>query len=509
MDIDAARWTGRPIVAAAAGLSVCGAIVVLLATHWGIGTSVDSIAYLQGARALAAGTGEPALVQHAPLYSFLLAGGAALGLDPMDGARWLNAFTLGANIYLVGFLIRGAVTNAPWLSVLGSALMLVLSPMLVVHVTALSEPVFLTCILVAFWLLSRYLDEPSTGRLLSAAAVMSLALLARYAGAAAVLTGAIGILAMAPRPLPARIRSGIVFCAVAVLPMAAWMVRNMLVASTVTGRELAFHPFDRGHVWQALYTMSGWLLIPPSAPNIIRFAVWLGLAGLVSVVAVRAVRAATPVPTLVRVLALFIVTYGAFLIASISFLDANTPLDDRILLPVLAIALVLGAYVLDSWWPSLRRAPLLAGAVMTIVLLLVAGHGVKAAEVAVRGYERGWGFTSADWRQSPTLARLAELDPDVPVYSNAPEIVYLHARRDARGLPRTRFLMNQQPNQAFGAEMEAVAETVRASCGVVAYLRNLSQQSMPGEAETGERLSLDLLAETPDGVIWGVKSCRP
>lgn len=496
-------------MAAAAGLSLCGAIVVLLATHWGIGTSVDSIAYLQGARALAAGSGEPALVQHAPLYSFLLAAGAALGVDPMDGARWLNALTLGANIYLVGFLIRRSVTHAPWLSVLGSALMLVLSPMLVVHVTALSEPVFLTCILVAFWLLSRYLDAPSTARLVSAAAVMSLALLARYAGAAAVLTGAIGILAMAPRPRLERVWSSVLFSAVAIVPMAMWMVRNMLVASTVTGRELAFHPFDRGHVWQALYTMSGWLLIPPSAPNAIRFAVWLALAGLATIVAVRAVRAATPVPSLVRLLALFIVTYGAFLVASITFLDANTPLDDRILLPVLAIALVLGAYVLDSYWPSLRRAPLLAAGVMTLVLLVTAGHGLKAAEVAARGYEQGWGFTSAAWRQSPTLARVAQLGVDLPIYSNAPEIVYLHARREARGLPRTRFLMNQQPNQAFGTEMNAVAETVRASCGVVVYLRNLSQQSMPTESEASERLSLDLLEETPDGVIWGVKSCRP
>jgi hypothetical protein len=387
--------------------------------------------------------------------------------------------------------------------------MLVLSPMLVVHVTALSEPVFLTCILLAFWLLSRYLDAPATGRLLGAAAVMSLALLARYAGAAAVLTGALGILAMTPRPVTERVRSSVVYTGIAFLPMAMWMVRNMLVASSVTGRELAFHPVGRGHVWQALYTTSGWLLIPPSAPNSIRLAVWAVLGALATAVAVRAVRAATPIPSLVRLLALFVVTYGAFLVASISFLDANTPLDDRILLPVLAIALVLGAYVLDGCWPALRRAPLLAGGVMTLFVLLIAGHGVKAAEVAVKGYEQGWGFTSATWRQSPTLAAVARLEPDRPIYSNAPEIVYLHGRREARGLPRTRFLMNQQPNQAYATEMQAVAETVRASCGVVVYLRNLSQQSIPGESEAGERLSLDLLTETPDGVIWGVKSCRP
>lgn len=509
MDADGARRDGRPVAVVTSALSLCGVLAVLLATAHGIGTSVDSIAYLQGARALGEGVGEPALVQHAPLYSILLAAGASLGVDPMEGARWLNALTFGANIFLVGFLIQQSVSHAPWLGVLGSLLMLVLTPMLVVHITALSEPVFLTGILVAFWLLSRYLDQPTSGRLIGAAAVMSLVLLARYAGAAAVLTGALGILAMAPTPWRQRLSAGALFTAVAILPMAAWMVRNTLVANSTTGRELAFHPIGRGHVWQALYTVSGWLLIPPSAPNSIRFVVWLGLAGLAMVVVVRAIRAATPVPPLVRLLALFIVTYGAFLIASISFLDANTPLDDRILLPVLAVSLVLGAYALDTVWPSLGRAPLLAAGVVSVVVLLAAGHGLKAAEVAARGYEQGWGFTSVTWRQSPTLARVAEIDPDVPVYSNAPEIVYLHARRAARNLPRTRFLMNQQPNQAYLTEMTAVADAVRATCGVVVYLRNLSQQSMPGESEAGARLSLDILSEDDDGVIWGVKTCRP
>lgn len=250
-------------------------------------------------------------------------------------------------------------------------------------------------------------------------------------------------------------------------------------------------------------------MIPPSAPNGIRFAVWLAFAGLVAAAILRTVRAGTPIPSLIRLLALFIVTYGAFLVASISFLDANTPLDDRILLPVLAVALVLDAYLLDAFWPSLRRAPMLAGAVVAVIVLLAGGHGLKAAEIAANGYEKGWGFTSAAWRQSPTLARVAELDPDGPIYSNAPEIVYLHARREARGIPRTRFLMNQQPNRAYATEMAAVADAVRTSCGVVVYLRNLSQQAMPGESEAAQRLSLDVLSETDDGVIWGVRACRP
>src|SRR5690606_33974681 len=245
-------------------------------------------------------------------------------------------------------------------------------------------------LLAGFWLLSRYLDRPAPWRLAGAAAVMALVLLARYAGAAVVLTGIIGILVMAPRPWRHRVWATVAFTAVAVLPMAAWMVRNMMVANTVTGRELFFHPVGRSHVWQALYTVSGWLLIPPSASNGLRLAVWLGLAALAAVLIARVVRAARPIPSLVRLLALFIVTYAAFLAMSLSFLDANSQLDDRLLSPVLAAMLILGAYALDNVWPPLSRRPALAGAVMTVILLLAGAHGMRSAEVAASGHEQGW-----------------------------------------------------------------------------------------------------------------------
>jgi hypothetical protein len=128
--------------------------------------------------------------------------------------------------------------------------------------------------------------------------------------------------------------------------------------------------------------------------------------------------------------------------------------------------------------------------------------------VARSGYEDGWGFSSRAWRQSRTLGHLGELDPDVPLFSNAPEIVYLHSGRSAQGLPRTRFLMNQQPNREFGTQLTAVGHEVRTRCGVVVYLRNLRQMAMPTELEVRSGLSLDVLLDVDDGVIWGVAACQ-
>jgi hypothetical protein len=69
--------------------------------------------------------------------------------------------------------------------------------------------------------------------------------------------------------------------------------------------------------------------------------------------------------------------------------------------------------------------------------------------------------------------------------------------------------MTQQPNREFAAQLAEITRTVRERCGAVVYLRTLSQQSMPSEAELDTQLSLDVLAESNDGVIWGVRACRP
>lgn len=504
-----ARAAARPVPAPAfaAALSVVGMSVLLLTTRWGIGTSVDSVAYIRAARAMASGSGETLRVQHAPLYSFLLAAGGTLGLDPMDGARWLNTLTFGVNICLVGVLIRHTTANVPWLWAIGSTLMLVLAPMLMIHATALSEPLFLTAVLAGFWMLARYAEQPTRGKLLISAILMGLALLARYAGAAGVLAGALAILVMGPKP--GRLRDTQLFGVVACAPMLAWVMRNWLVASSATGRDLAFHPVGLSHAWQALYTVSGWLLIPQSAPDVLRFVAVSAVAGLVLAAVVRASRESAPIPVLVRILALFVAIYGAFLATSISFLDANTPLDDRILLPVLAVSIVLASYVIDTLWPVARPMPILASALAAVMALFIGGHGLKAAEVGATGYRDGSGFSSAAWRQSQALSHVARLQPDVPVFSNAPEIVYLHTGRPARGIPRTLFLMNQEPNRDFASQLAAVGQEVREQCGVVVYLRNLAQRSMPSEAEVSQGLSLDVLSDAGDGVILGVTACRP
>ena len=180
--------SSRSIVLATAALSLAGFVSLLLMTRWGIGTSPDSVQYIRTARQLlgehgenlSTTTGDASLVQRAPLYPLLLAAVGLSGLDPFEGARWLNALVFALNIFLVGTLVRRSSSNAPWLAVVASVLALASMPFLTVHAAALSEPLFLLLSLLGFLFLAEHLEHGTRAHLLAAAVAIGLTFLTRY-----------------------------------------------------------------------------------------------------------------------------------------------------------------------------------------------------------------------------------------------------------------------------------------------------------------------------------------
>src|SRR5512142_1231500 len=88
-------------------LAAIGVALVLRATPEGLGLSDDSIAYVAGARSMLAGQGyreawlesNGPVTHFPPAFSSVLAFIGWFGLDPLRGARFLNASLFGLNIF--------------------------------------------------------------------------------------------------------------------------------------------------------------------------------------------------------------------------------------------------------------------------------------------------------------------------------------------------------------------------------------------------------------------------
>jgi hypothetical protein len=171
-----------------------------------------------------------------------------------------------------------------------------------------------------------------------------------------------------------------------------------------------------------------------------------------------------------RLLAAFTVAYLAVLVADRVFLDATGRLDLRFLAVLHIVALV-------GLLPWLHRT--LAGRVRVGVaaagLLLLGLHGLQAGTWVVDGLtDTGVGrrgLTAEVWRRSPVLAAVAALPSGTPVFSNAPEAIFLLTGRTTSPLPAHTDYLSDRRRPGYAAELAAVAEQLAAGDGVVVWFR--------------------------------------
>src|SRR5439155_24323769 len=117
----------------------------------------------------------------------------------------------------------------------------------------------------------------------------------------------------------------------------------------------------------------------------------------------------------------------------ISFFDFYIPTDARVLSPVwvawvmgLGCAMTLGAS--EELKPSLLRRLATYGGIGAVVVVAVCAAG--SARMIAPLWRDGGGYTHRMWRESPTLAAVRALPADWIVYTNASDVVYLHAPRE-------------------------------------------------------------------------------
>ena len=298
--------------------------------------------------------------------------------------------------------------------------------------------------------------------------------------------------------------------------MFIWLLRNLLVAGTATNRELFYHPINRSHIWQALYTLSGWLLLPDAAPNMVRLALWLiTLVGIGGILLWRRreqrVNSETPqlsMPYIIKLLILFLVVYGLFLAVSISFLDANTPLDDRILSPVYVAGLIVSLYFVGELLRFTGNLPVIRIGFVVILLIFLVSNLLNGMGLVRDGYRHGFGFSSQVWKNSETLDQVRKLPEELTIFSNSPEAIYLYTGKTALPMPKKFFSANQQTNASYTSDLISMKGRIENEDGVVVYFNTLTERrTLPTVEELKENMQLCVLAHTTDGAIYGIDEC--
>jgi hypothetical protein len=123
--------------------------------------------------------------------------------------------------------------------------------------------------------------------------------------------------------------------------------------------------------------------------------------------------------------------YVLLMLAGISFYDANTPIDHRLLSPVLPLLIVFALPA--GQWLVRRLQPGQAwrALVVVLVMLLAAVSAARASIWTIRRAADDYdsNYTARNWRESETIAAARQLPPNALIYSNAAEAAYIPAPR--------------------------------------------------------------------------------
>ncbi len=488
-------------------LALTGIVLILRATPEGLGLSDDSIGYVAGARSMLAGQGyreawlasDQPVTHFPPAFPGVLAALGLFGLDPLRGARFLNAVLFGLNIALMGILGWRMTRWLPAGLVLG-ALFLLNDSLLRVHAVAMSEPLFIFLSLLAFWMFDLYIERDRHWLwVLSCGLFSGMAYLTRYAGLALVATFLLA-LAILHHTWRKRVSSIGIFLA-GFLPWAAgWAIRNELVAGNVANRILVWHPITAANFDTALYNVSTFLMpIEPwrrelfKVPGIF-LALTVLILGAILVWIVLKVRAewmpptgiTTPRPIYKGIAfpsGLYVFGYLASVFASMSFFDASTKFKLRILAPVF-VSLMILLVLFGKWLWNRRRA----AAIILAVLVLAASAYGQAAAMGELG-RGGQGYASFQWYDSKTMAFLRALPPSVHIYTNQPGAVYLYTGRGAYVLPDRYDPVTAEARSGFSQGVSQMQMEIKAGKAALALFGTANM--LPSDAQLmGEGLYL-------------------
>lgn len=514
----------------AIGLLCIGAVVLVIsATRFGAGIGGDGVAYVAGARNLLQGLGfswvgpqgdiRPTTI-FGPLFPVLLSAIGWAGVDPLVGARWLNAVLFGLNVALCVYILYRS-TSESWAPLLGAVLVIFSPVILSAHAGAISEPTFLAFFLAAMIALDRYLEGGKRGWLVLSAGLAGLSYLARYVGLTVIAAGAATLLLAGTGDRRRKLIDLLGYVAVASIFVVPWLARNAMAGGSATARTLVVLLPDRAFLGVVAELVAYWFL-PERIPLTWRIAmIFIGAAVVAAILlrirhALWGGEAAPPAPGArnrrwARILGIQFLVYGAGVVTARILFVPRISIDERILLPLLLLILLLALVLAWRVRSAMGERSWLSRAAVGVLFLLAVSYLVRGGVRALLLQLDGQGFASRSWQGSPLMNAMSLLPTETPIYTNEVEAVYLLGGRSAYRLPTGCLPEDTLQVAVEAAECrtgeyrewaDAMRSSVETEAAVVALFDSFREQ--PYYAPVAEELveGLDVLTSQGDGRLY-------
>lgn len=403
-----------------------------------LGFSPDSMSYLEVANSIESGKGvtnaNGQIVNHwPPLFSLLLALISKITISGVfDAGIILQVCLFYCFVLFYLLVLRELKIN--FKPIIFSGILLIVAQVSINFIYYLSEGLFLVLLLLSFYFFLKWLNADKLKYLLFSAFICGLFFLTRYAGIAFIGCLMFFLLFLQRGNPTYRLKNFLIFFGVFLMVIFPWFLYQSTFDENSVSREFSVHIIPLSKVLDLLITFTYWFL--GSTLAIVLFA------GLLLLYVLQFQKLWSRIQLLLRtnfekykntvlISLLFILIYPVFLIVSISFYDAYTPLDNRILSPLFPFILLLITLFLQILTAQRQKLVL-----YSTMLFLFLSFSSSVFPIYKNHYENGSGYTKVKWTKSETVQYLKDKKSDITTYSNGIEIGKLHIQKGYRLLPR-------------------------------------------------------------------------
>jgi hypothetical protein len=423
--------------------------MVIRATFWGPWAFSDSAAYLSAARNIKAGNG--AIIQNSnesfspvtefpPFFPFFLSIITPFNGDFLLTSRWLNIVLFAISIFTMALICYRSFGKL--FPTFLASLLFAFSPLMLDTFTGLmSEPLFITLLLLLVLFLLEFINTEKPAFLIPIFLISFLLPLVRYAGIFFVLCFGFCLFLLRKKDSQKKHQVIPLYIMVALLPIGLWFLNQYRQLNKVGGKRFVINISYLKTIFQSALQefniIKGWfpysgiytseiinqvIIILFSFLFILAF--FLGLSATIR----KRPNKENKVLILFQICIILIAGYFLFIAITHSLTIPKIDIIDRMLAPIYPFLLIL---LLSSFelLPKERKKWFIKGSLILIALISIRYYGISTFNTIEMLHSEGKGFTSREYQQSNFLKKLNSLPSNQRMISNSAAFVLFHINR--------------------------------------------------------------------------------
>jgi hypothetical protein len=484
--------------------------ILIVMLHYPPGVSMDSVSYIEISNNLMNGKGYTnaagMFVNHwPPMYPLVLSAiSSLLDIDVLAASKLLSVLLIFIFLFITNLVI--AKFRFDSLIAILLNVFILLSPALQVFLMLWSEGLFMCILMLILYVILVWNDSGKRRLLIIAGVLSGVLILTRLAGIGFVGGIILYVLLDKSKSLKVKLGNAGLLSVFAFLFLFAWLYYSSLFENHTTERQLSFHLFTPGHLVVFVRSLAAWFFpLYTEICGAVAFLIILWVLIKDKIAPGKIIQSWFSKPYLLLLFMSF--SYLLFLFCSIIFIHYSTPLDNRILAPLLPLLSILLVPVIRYLFQTTSMKMVLHVLLIFIFLNLVAGFTGRSYDF----YKNGKGYTSATWLHSPTLKYLSENKSFRNIHSNATDVLRFYKLNDRNlfDLPFWIDSDSKKHNDNYQAELNALKQSIASGESVLVYFDHITWRYY---FPTKEKIKLEFagfeVKEFEDGIVVGKRDER-